>query len=327
VRRSAGLGYALVSAAAFGSSGAVASTLLATGWTAGAAVLARVVVAVVALTLPAVLQLRGRWGLVRRNAGSVLGYGVVAVGGAQLCYFNAVEHLPVAVALLLEYSGVLLDVGWLWLRHGTRPRRLTVTGAVLVGAGLTLVLHLYDAAGVDLVGVLWGLGAAVGLAVYFVLSAATEETLPPLAAAWSGLLVGAVALGVLAAVGALPVTGSRSDVTVRGLQLPWYAPVLVIGLVAAAVAYVTGVAGVRRLGAKVASFVGLTEVLFAAVFAWAVLGQALDLAQLAGAVLVVAGIAAVKIDERTEEAVAVATDPVAAPVGADRSDARVGRRA
>jgi hypothetical protein len=41
----------------------------------------------------------------------------VAVAGCQLAYFNAVQSLSVAVALLIEYSGVLLVVGWLWLRH------------------------------------------------------------------------------------------------------------------------------------------------------------------------------------------------------------------
>ena len=52
-------------------------------------------------------------------------------------------------------------------------------------------------------------------------------------------------------------------------------PVLGLALVAAAVAYVTGVLGARLLGAKIASFVGLTEVLFAVLFAWLLLGQVL----------------------------------------------------
>src|SRR3954451_6651602 len=56
----AGLGLALVSAATFGTSGAFASSLLVAGWTAGAAVTVRVVLAAAALTVPALLALRGR---------------------------------------------------------------------------------------------------------------------------------------------------------------------------------------------------------------------------------------------------------------------------
>jgi drug/metabolite transporter (DMT)-like permease len=57
------------------------------------------------------------------------------------------------------------------------------------------------------------------------------------------------------------------------------------------------VAGARLLGAKVASFVGLTEVLFALVFAWVLLGQSLGTMQLTGSALVIVGIALVRMDE------------------------------
>lgn len=123
-----GLGLAVFSAAAFSTSGVFASSLLSAGWTPGAAVTVRLVLAAAALTAPAVLALRGRWRLLARGAGRVTAYGLVAVTGSPLCYFNAVAHLSVGVALLLEYLGSLLVVGWLWLRHGRRPGRLTIAG-------------------------------------------------------------------------------------------------------------------------------------------------------------------------------------------------------
>ena len=50
-------------------------------------------------------------------------------------------------------------------------------------------------------------------------------------------------------------------------------PVLGLGVVTAALAYLTGIAGVRRLGARLASFIGLTEVLAAVGFAWLLLAE------------------------------------------------------
>src|SRR4051812_24134561 len=148
---SIGLGLAALSAATFGTSGSFASSLMAVGWSPGAAVTTRVSIAALVLTIPAVLQLRGRWALLRRSLPTILGYGTFAVGGAQLFFFNAVEHLSVGVALLLEYSGTLLVVAWMWLRHGHRPGWLTIAGSSVALAGLVLVLDLTGSQRVDAV--------------------------------------------------------------------------------------------------------------------------------------------------------------------------------
>jgi drug/metabolite transporter (DMT)-like permease len=304
-----GLGLAVLSAATFGTSGSFAASLIHAGWTPGAAVTARVVIAGLVLTVPALLQLRSR--PVTGAAAKTIGlYGVVAVAGAQLCYFNAVAHLSVAVALLLEYSGILLVIAWGWLRHGHRPHRLTIAGGATALAGLVLVLDLVGSHHLDLVGVLWGLGAAVGLATYFVLTAEAHDNVPPIVVAWGGFAVGAALLGVSAAVGVLPLRAPRADVTLLDHQVSWVMPVLGMAIVAAVISFVTGIIAVRLLGAKLASFVGLTEVLFAVVFAWLLIGQRLDATQLAGGALVVAGIALVRLDEMRGPA---AASPLAPP--------------
>ena len=103
---SAGLALAVLSAATFGTSGAFASALIDAGWSPAAAVLARLVTAALMLTIPAMIQLRGRWALLRRSAGKVAAYGLIAVAGCQFFYFNAIARMPVGVALLLEYLAV-----------------------------------------------------------------------------------------------------------------------------------------------------------------------------------------------------------------------------
>src|SRR3954447_24718078 len=95
-RLASGLVLALVSATTFGTSGTLASGLLETGWSAGAAVLVRIAVAAVVMLPFGVRALRGRWGLLRSNAALVATYGVTAVAGAQLCYFLAVTRMQVA---------------------------------------------------------------------------------------------------------------------------------------------------------------------------------------------------------------------------------------
>ena len=293
-----GLLVALVSAAAFATSGAFAKSLLVAGWAPGSVVTLRITLAALVLLVPTLIALRGRWAALRRKAWVVVGYGLTGVAGCQLAYFHAVSHLSVGVALLLEYLAPVLIVLWLWGRHGQTPRRLTVLGVGLAVIGLLLVLDvLGGGATVSLVGVLWGLGAAVCLVLYFLLAAHVDDDVPALGLAGGGLVVGAAALWVAGLSGLVDTTTGSQEVVLGGVVVPWWVPILVIALVAAAFAYVTGIVAVRLLGPKVASFVALTEVLFAVLFAWIVLAELPAPVQLLGGALIVAGVVAVRADE------------------------------
>ncbi|MEV6693337.1 EamA family transporter [Micromonospora sp. NPDC051196] len=293
----AGLALALLSAVTFATSGTFARSLINAGWSAESVVIARVGLAALVLATPALLVMRGRWPVLRRNLASIGVFGLLGVAVAQVCFFNAVRYLPVGVALLLEYLGIILVVGWTWLVQGQRPRRLTVAGSVAALAGLVFVLDLAGAGRLDPIGVLWGLGAAVGLAGYFVLAGRVDSALPSVVMASGGMAAGAVVLLLLGLVGALPLRASFGAVQFAGQEMSWLVPIAGLVLVAAVISYLAGIAAARVLGARMASFVGLTEVMFAVLIAWLVLGELPTVVQLFGGALIVAGVALVRIDE------------------------------
>jgi len=297
--RVAGLWFAVLSAASFGLSGSLASGLMGAGWSAGGAVLSRVGLAALVLLVPAWIALDGRWRLLRAQLPVVVGYGVFAVAGAQFAYFNAVRTMDVGVALLIEYTAPVAVVVWMWLRHGHRPARRTVTGAAVAAVGLVLVLDLVSGADLSAAGVAWALVAMVGAAVYFVLSAAESE-LPPIVLAAAGLVLAATALLLAGLVGAISLASSTAAVRYGDSTVPFWVPVAGLGVVTAAVAYVSGIAASRRLGPRLASFVGLLEVLAGLLFAWALLGQLPGPWQFLGGALVLLGVVVVKAGEVVE---------------------------
>ena len=312
-RLGVGVGLALVSAASFGLSGTVARGLLEAGWSPGAAVTARIWLGALVLLVPGLLALRGRFGLLRRRLPLVATYGVLAVAGCQLCYFFAIEYLQVGVALLIEYAAPAAVVLWMWLRHGQAPSRLTLAGAAVALAGLVLVLDLVSGGDLDVVGVLWALGAMVGVSAYFVISADEGNGLPPLSLAAAGLVVGGTVLTVAGVVGLLPMDATTARVSYVGLDVDWWVPVLALGVVTAALSYSTGIAAGRRLGPRVASFVGLFEVVFALVFAWLLLAELPRAVQLLGGALILAGVVLVRRGEArgpAAESVAVHHEPL-----------------
>lgn len=306
-RVASGVGLALLSAVSFGLSGPFAKSLIETGWSAGSAVLVRVLVAAGVLLVPALLALRGRWSVLRRHGATIAAYGLVAVAGCQLAYFQAVARMEVGPALLIEFMSPVAVIGWLWLRHGQRPGRLTVVGALVAIAGLVLVIDLLSGAAVDVVGVLWALGAMTGAAVYWIVSAGDDGDLPGVVLAAGGLLVGGVALLVAGLVGVLRLDASASDVELAGAALPWWFAVGALGVVTAALSYVLGIAAVRRLGSRLASFVGLSEALAGVLLAWLLLGEQPRAVQVVGGALVLAGVVLVRLGEPRAEAPASPT--------------------
>ncbi len=305
-----GLAFAVVSAGSFGFAGPLGKALMETGWSPLAVVLARITGAALLLAIPlAVVLLRG-WRPRRAHVRVTLVYGVAAVAGAQVCFFNAVEHLSVGVALLLEYLAPVLLLGWAWLRTGHAPTRTTVVGAVIALGGLTLVLDVLGDARVDPSGVLWGLGAAVCLGVYYQISAA-DDAPPALVLTAGGMVVAAAVVLLVGVVGILPLDFETSAAAVGGLEMPWWGPVLLLAGMATVIAYTTGIVAIGFLGTRVASFVGLTEVLFAVLAAWWLVAERPSLPQAVGGLLVLTGIAVVRAADRS--IAAAQAEPV--PVG------------
>lgn len=292
-----GLALALTSAYSFGLSGAVARGLLDHGWSVGAVTGTRILLGALVVLPFGLHALRGRWHLLRDNLGVLLLYGTLAVAGAQFCYFSAIQYMQVGPAILIELTAPAAVVVWMWLVHGQRPSRLTLAGAAVAGAGLVLVLDLVSGFDLSLAGVLWALGAMVGCAAYFIISADERHGIPPITLAAGGLLVGGVIVGALCLVGLLPFETATVDPTYAGATVPWWAALLVLGIVSAALPYTAGVAANRRLGSRLASFIGLNEVIAATLWAWLLLSELPGTIQLVGGLLIITGVVGVKLGE------------------------------
>jgi drug/metabolite transporter (DMT)-like permease len=291
-----GLVLALVSASSFGLSGSLARSLMDLGWSPAAVVATRVGGAFLILLIPTLLLLR-RIGLpTGAQSRRMLGYGVVAIALAQLCYFSAVQYLSVGVALLLEFLAPVMLIGWHWARNRRRPAWSVLVGAGLSILGLAFVLDLRDGLTLNPVGVAWGLSAALCLCAYFLLSEdnGTDAPIHPLLLTTAGTGIGAAVLLAAAAAGIIPLAASAGVAILADQAVSWWLPVLLLILVSAVLAYPSGIVAVRRLGSSLASFAALTEVIFAVIFAFVLLGQRPGPIQLLGGALILAGIALVQ---------------------------------
>lgn len=319
--RGVGIVAGLVAALAFATSGPVVKPLLAAGWSPGAAIVVRLALGALLLAGPALWALRGRWSALRTDWSTVVGLGLLGVAGASTMYFFAVERLPVAVALLVEYTGPLLLLLWAWARSGRVPARATLVGAALAMGGLVLVLDVTGAVRLDPLGLVFAGAAAIGNAAYFAFTG-RPIALPPVSLAGAAMTVGAVVVALLALVGVLPIEAPDVRVDVLGAQVHWIVPLLVVGAVPTAFAYGISAVSVRLLGERLASFLALSEVLLAVALAWVLLGEQPLVVQGVGAVLVVAGVALVRAGAERDVARGAAPAPAGAVHDAPLHDER-----
>jgi len=292
-----GLIFALLSAATFGVSGPFAKSLIESGWSPGGAVFARVAGGALVMMVIAVATQWLRLRQVSAHTRTVLLYGVFAISGVQLCFFNAVQHLSVGVALLLEYLAPIIVIGWVWITKGARPSVQTLLGAAVALIGAAVVIDVFGSAEISAVGVAWGLAAAACLAVYFVISERADGDLHPVVLAASGLTVSAMVIGALGLVGVLPLQFSASNAVVADHSVNVWLPVVVLVLVSTVIAYLTGIAAITLLGPTIGSLVALTEVLCAVLAAWILVGESVTALQAVGGAAIIAGLVLARLGQ------------------------------
>lgn len=293
-----GLVMAVASALAFSSSGPLIKPLLEAGWSLGAALLVRMGVAGLLLSPALVLAIRGQRGFLRRHWRLILVFGLMPVLGCQLFFFSAMQRMPVAVALLIQYLAPVMLVAFVWLRTRKAPSALVLWGSAVAIVGLVLVVDI-SGASFDLLGTLFALAAAVCVCAYFVISERAGDELPPLALAAGGLLTGGFIMAILCMTGIMPFSAPAVSVVLAGVDVPWFVPLLWVSAIATTLGYALGVMAVPRIGSRVASFVGLSEVLFALGFAWILLAEAPAPIQFAGGALILVGVILVRADAQS----------------------------
>ncbi len=211
------------------------------------------------------------------------------VGVQSLCLYSAVARLPVALALLAFNTYPLWTALWAALIYRKPPERAVLLVMPVILFGLALAL--------DVLGATSGLGAAdqwsrIGVGVLFALTAGATFGAALVftqyeAADVDGRLRTATTLGLAGLI-------ALASVTVQGgFHLPnaaagWWGLAALTFLYGTAFTIMFTV--LPRLGVVGNSAIMNVEPVFALVLAWLILGQAIALVQIAGALLVVGAV-------------------------------------
>ena len=291
VQRS-GVIFCLVSAAAFGGIGIFGKLAYGEGSTVGTLLSVRFVVAAVLLWVltAATGALAGLRRLPRRDVLAALALGAIGYGAQAGAYFLALDRMDASLLSLVLYTyPVIVTVAAIALGRDRASRRTTVALA-LACSGLVLVLAGAAAGALDPLGTGLALGAAVVYSTYILVSTGVSER------------VGALALATLVCTGAACsltlgalVSGDLDPGAVSATGFGWLGGLAVVSTVAAIGLFF---AGLRLVGPTAASILSTLEPVVAVALAFAVFGESLGPAQLAGGALVLLEVLVVRAPQR-----------------------------
>jgi drug/metabolite transporter (DMT)-like permease len=285
--------YALLGALLFGANGSVTKVILEAGLSPTQLTQFRVLgTAMIAGAILLVTD-RAAFRLTRRQLGIMAILGIAGVAFLQVTYAYAVLLLPVGVALLLEYTAVLLVavIAYFFLKEQVKARLWVAIGCVLVG--LAIVAQIWNSS-LNLFGVLMAIAASITLTLYFLVGERQVTATSPLAVAFWTMTFASGFWAIFSGWWNIDPALLTSNVSLSGnlaaVVVPLWLPILWNVVLGSFTAFLLSFLALGRLPATAAGIVASSEVIFAFAVAWLWLGEGLTLVQLLGAAIVLAGI-------------------------------------
>ncbi|MCA8880068.1 MAG: DMT family transporter [Rhodobacteraceae bacterium] len=224
--------------------------------------------------------------VLRRHAVLLIALGLTGVVLFHVCVYSAMGHVPVANASLMVATTPFFILAGSALTGYRRLGLRDAAAVVLSLAGVAILLtdgHFGSLAAIRPgIGDLWMVGAVLSWAVYTLLLRALPADLPRDAVLAVTMLVGVVVM--------LPLWLGLGTTDLAGLPAAAWAGVVYVAVGASLVAYLFWSFGVDRLGPEAAGFFLNLMPVFGVILAWLLLGEAISLAQAAGAVAIMLAI-------------------------------------
>jgi drug/metabolite transporter (DMT)-like permease len=220
-------------------------------------------------------------------------YGIVGVALMQWSYSNAVSLLPISVALLIEYTAIVIVplVSLLLFKEKVKPRLWFGIAAVLVG--LAVVSNVLESA-LNPVGVAWAFMAAGCLSIYFLIGEHTQRKRDAMSTLFYSFAVAAVFWAIVNLIRPTSVVDINLIFSLQGnlseVMMPMWMGLLWIGIMGSFIPMLLDYIALGNLSATAVGVIATAETVFATVFAWAWLNESMTTLEVIGGLIVVTGI-------------------------------------
>jgi drug/metabolite transporter (DMT)-like permease len=228
--------------------------------------------------------------------------GTAGVGLMQWSYASAVANLPVGVALLIQYTAIVLVPisGMILFKNRVSPRLWL--GVAFVLAGLVVVSHIWQA-GLSTIGLIFAAVAAVATTIYYMVGEHVHKTRDAFSTLFYSMAFSALMWVPASHFWNFDFSRFTSTVDLGGNLAGTVIPAWILfgwlGIMGSFVPLFLTYAALPHLSATGVGVMSTTETIFGFMFAYLWLGEKIDGLQTVGGLLVIAGIVIAQISRRS----------------------------
>jgi drug/metabolite transporter (DMT)-like permease len=277
----------------FGLNASTSKVVMSSGITPEEIVIFRSLATALGAGIALFLTNRKAFAVTRHEWRGLILFGIFGVALMQWSYSNAVKNLPIGIALLIEYTAiVIVPLVSLWLFKEKVLPRLWFAIVMVLG-GLVVVSRIWDG-GLNPVGLMFAVMASLFLSFYFLMGEHVLKKRDTLSTLFYSMCISGLFWlivtpwwnfkpGIL--IQEVSLTGNLDQV-----EVPLWAMLAWIGVFGSFLPMLFSFLALVHLSATSVGVISTGETVMAFFFAWAWLNEKIDGIQALGGVLVVAGI-------------------------------------
>ena len=288
-----GVFFALGAAILFGLNASTTKVIIQAGLSAETVVFVRALSAGLLALAWALVANRSQLKVPRRLLLPLLFMGIVGVGMLQWTYSVAVSLLPIGIALLIEYTAVLIVpiIALVFFKERVKPQ--IWLGAAMVLGGLAVVSQIWNGQ-LNPLGVMFAFAAALSLTTFFLMGERIQRYLPTNVVMVYGMTVAMLMFAPFAEFSELNPQALATPVSLQGnladIELPMGVLLVWLGVFGAFIPMAFSYLALRHLAATVVGVIATSETVLAFLFALLWLGEVISTTQALGGIVVVIGI-------------------------------------
>jgi drug/metabolite transporter, DME family len=273
------------------------------GFTPMEIVTLRVIIASIMLGLIGAVKYRKEMKIEISDIRLFIGTGICSIVLFNWCYFTSIRQMNLSIAVILLYTApaFVTVLSFLFLKEKMNTKKIISVAGTILGCVLIAGFNVKDSASISIEGILTGLGAGFGYALYSIFGKFALKKYHTFTVTFYTFLIAAITL--------LPLTGIwykgslllNTDILFYGLGL---------GIFPTVIAYLLYTKGLEKIDSSRASIIATVEPLVATLLSVFLYNESFGVIQFLGSVLILVSILQVNLGpfKRISEKASISLD-------------------